>query len=233
MRIHCIEHVAYEGPGTIAWWASDRGHVLTAGLARDGDLPPLAEVDLLVVMGGPMGALDDASYPWLADEKRYIADAAHSGTRVLCVCLGAQILAVALGGSVRRMPEREIGWYPVTLSAAGRSSRVFGGWPDTFVAGHWHGDTFELPEGVMSAASSDACANQAFETAGGRVVGLQFHLEWAREDLDGLIAPFGEQLAEGGTHVATARELTADPVRFDTTRTLLFDLLDRMEALTS
>jgi len=229
MRIHSILHVPFEGAGSIAEWAVERGHTLTDSIALTEEFPALSDVDWLVVMGGPMAADDEAASPWLAAEKRYIAEAVAAGKLVLGVCLGAQVLAEVLGGRVKRNPEREIGWYPVTLSPAGIASQVFRMWPTTFLAGHWHGDTFELPEGIPSAASSEACPNQAFVTAEDRVVGMQFHLEWDGPALAELVGECSADFDGGGRWVQPIDEFL-DHARgvVPCTRDLLFALLDEM-----
>lgn len=230
MRIAFIRHVPFEGPGAIADWAAARGHALSGSEAFKGHLPALSDFDLLVVLGGPMGVYDVAEHPWLIEEREFLATAIDAGKLVLGVCLGAQLLADAIGGSVHPGPEREIGWFPVRVSAAGRSSALFGGWPDEFVAGHWHGDTFEIPPGVASAASSELTANQAFVACDGRAVGLQFHLEWTRDALAALVENCADELTGDGRWTQGAEELLADDDRFARSRELLFALLDRIEA---
>jgi GMP synthase-like glutamine amidotransferase len=231
MRILCVRHVAFEGPAAIAEWAAARGHTLADVAAADASFPPLAGFDMLVVLGGPMGVHDVAGHPWLLPEREFLASALDGGKLVLGVCLGAQLLADAIGGSVHPGPEAEIGWFPVRATDAGRASALFGGWPEEFVAGHWHGDTFDLPPGVPSAASSEVTPNQAFEACDGRAVGLQFHLEWTREALAALIGDCSDELTGGGAWVQGADELLSDDARFARSRELLFGLLDRMEAL--
>lgn len=231
MRVACISHVPFEGPGSIAEWASARGHQMIRVDARTGAFPPIDEVDLIVVLGGPMSTQDVLRHPWLKVEHEYLARAVESGTRMLGICLGAQLLAEAIGGSVRPAAEPEIGWYPVRLEPAARTSPWFAGWPETFVAGHWHGDTFDLPPGVTSAASSDLTPNQAFVAGGGHVVGLQFHLEWTPEALRALVCSAPEDLMHPGPHIASAEQLLSAPEHMVTGRVLLFRMLDRMEEL--
>lgn len=231
MRIACVRHVAFEGPGAIADWAATHGHTLTDVAAVTAAFPPLSGFDMLLVLGGPMGVYDIVEHPWLIEERAFLASAIDAGKLVLGICLGAQLLADAIGGSVHPGPEREIGWFPVRLSAAGRSSALLSGWPDEFVAGHWHGDTFELPPGVASAASTKLTANQAFVACDGRAVGLQFHLEWTRDALAALAENCADELTGGGAWTRSADELLAADDRFALSRELLFALLDRMEAL--
>lgn len=231
MRVACVSHVPFEGPGSIAEWAAARGHELLRVDARTGVFPGADEVDLLVVLGGPMSASDDLRHPWLVAERDHLARFVEAGTLTLGICLGAQLLAMAIGGSVHRGAAPEVGWYPVRLCPAARTNPWFVGWPETFVAGHWHGDTFELPEGVEPAASSDLTPNQAFVANGGRVVGLQFHLEWTPEVLRALILSAPEDLMCPGPHVATADQLLEATEDLAAGRALLFRMLDRMEDL--
>lgn len=228
MRVHVIQHVPFETPGMIAQWAAERGHDLDITRAWADEFPAQAEEGLLVVLGGPMGAADDDALPWLQPEKRFIAETIAAGTPVLGVCLGAQIIALVLGGSVRRNRETEIGWYPVMLTPEGEESPLFAEWPAETVVGHWHGDTFELPDGMQPVLSSEHCRNQAF-VFDERVVGLQFHLEWTPELLGEMVELCDDELAESGPAIASASELLGGlGSGQDERRELLFALLDGM-----
>ena len=137
-------------------------------------------------MGGPMGAYEDDAHPWLADEKRLLREAVEAGHPVWGVCLGAQLLAAALGAHVYPGAEAEVGLLDVELTPAAADDPVFSVLPPTFPALQWHGDTFDLPPGATLLASSPAYANQAFVY--GRAYALQFHLEVSPE----LAAEWGE-----------------------------------------
>lgn len=237
MRVHVLRHVPFEGPGLIAEWAALRGYSLTESFALTEEFPDLDDVGLLVVMGGPMGANDDEAHPWLTAEKRYLASAVRaastedgtSGPAVLGVCLGAQLLAVASGGSVHRNPLREIGWYPVRLTGRGAADRIFSAFPEELVVGLWHGDTFELPEGVSPTLSSEACRNQAFSLAGGRVVGLQFHLEWDTDDVRLLALECADEIRVEDRWVTPAPDFVDQAERWVAPcREVLFGMLDAM-----
>jgi len=233
VRIQVIRHVPFEGPGLIAQWAEARGHKFAESLAIAEDYPRFDEVDIVVVMGGPMAADDPDSSPWLLAEKRYLSRTIAQGRSVLGVCLGAQIVAEVAGGRVRRNAEREIGWFPVALSEAGAADPVFSAFPDGLVVGHWHGDTFDLPPSAEPMLSSEATPNQAFSLAGGRVIGLQFHLEWTEDGLAQLLGECGEDLATPGRFVSSAESMLAEaPQRVPACREALFALLDSMESLT-
>ncbi|MHB1340647.1 MAG: type 1 glutamine amidotransferase [Coriobacteriia bacterium] len=229
MRIDVIQHVDFEDAGAIADWAAERGHELAIAMAVTADFGTPDDYDMLVIMGGPMGANDEATNPWLIDEKRAVAAAVAAGKRVLGVCLGAQIVASALGAEVKRNPELEIGYFPLTLSFEGRSSAVSRAIPEGLVVGHWHGDTFALPDGAVRLARSAACANQAFEYAGGRVVGLQCHLEWTAESIRALIEHAGGSLSGGGEHVWPAEAIVSGEARHGARcREVLYAVLDAM-----
>lgn len=230
MRVTCLRHVTFESPGAIAQWAHRREHQLTDLFAFRGELPDLDSFDMLVLLGGSMGACDDEEHPWLVAERDLIARAVAAGKLVLGICLGAQLISVALGGSVTRNPEREIGWYPVSVTAAGHQTPIFRGWPASFMAGHWHGDTFLPPEGTPIAAVSQACLRQAFVLEGGRVVALQFHLEWTENTLSRLVEACGDELVSG-PFVMEEERLLSHPEILADTKELMFALLDRMEAL--
>jgi GMP synthase-like glutamine amidotransferase len=229
MDIACLQHVPFEGPGEIATWAEARGHRLEqVRLYEVGHAHP-READMLVVMGGPMSIHDEAAHPFLAPEKRYVSSMIESGALVLGVCLGAQLIADVLGARVYAGEHTEIGWYPVMMTTAGASCPVLGRLPATMSVLHWHGETFSIPAEATHAYSSQACANQAFSYAGGRVVGLQFHLEQNPESLRALAQAAAGDLVEG-EWIQTAETLFAGGERFTAANEVLFTLLDAMSA---
>lgn len=207
MRMHVVQHVAFEGPAAIAEWAAQRGVELTVSLALTEEYPDIGDVDFLVLMGGPMDADDHIASPWLEAEKSYAALALAEGRRVLGVCLGAQIVAEAIGGHIRRNDQSEIGWFALQRNPAADDDPVFAAFPDALVAGHWHGDTFDLPASVEPTLSSEATVCQAFSYDRGRVVGLQFHLEWTAEALAALLDATPEDLEDNAPFVVGASEL--------------------------
>lgn len=197
MRIHYLQHVPFEDPAGILDWASAHGCWASGSrlYARER-LPGLRDFDLLVVMGGPMGVRDMDEHPWMEEEAVFIADAVSAGRKVLGVCLGAQIMAAALGARVRRARRKEIGFFEVERTPESEGCPVFGRLPERFTAFHWHGDTFELPEGATRLAFTPACVNQAFRF-GDRAFGLQFHVETTAESRDKLIAHCAEEIVDG------------------------------------
>ena len=234
MHLHYIQHAPYEPPAAIADWARERGFRMSMTLAVTEEWPSLDDIDWLVIMGGSMGAYEVGVHPWLVSEKRFIRQAIDAGKAVLGVCLGGQLVADALGGEVEHNEFEEIGWFPVTLTPEMAESAVFRKLPRSFTTGLWHGDTFSIPDGAVRMASSEGCVNQAFEYAEGRVVGLQFHPEWRREDVRALFEHCGSDIAPGGPYVQTADELLgASDELFAANHELLFALLDDMEFVRS
>jgi GMP synthase (glutamine-hydrolysing) len=140
-----------------------------------GPLPDWRGYAGIIAMGGPMAAYEDGRLPWLAAEKRLIANAVHAGTPYWGVCLGAQLLAASLGARAFPGPAAEVGVLPVRLTDAARTDPVFDTLPTEFVALQWHADTYELPEGAVRLAESDAYPQQAFTVH--NAYAMQFHLE--------------------------------------------------------
>jgi len=172
-----LQHVAWEGPGIIVRQAKSRGlDVEVRRLDREDEIPEADHVDGLVVMGGPFGAYEEDSFPFLAKECRLLAAAVRRGSPVLGVCLGAQLLAKALGCKVFPGHGAEVGFGSIALTQAGQQDPLFAGIGNVLPAFHWHGDTFTLPEGAVLLASSQMYTQQAFRF-GSRAYGLQFHLE--------------------------------------------------------
>ena len=166
-----LQHVAFEGPGSVARAITDSGAGLSVVRVDLGEAvpPPAAVGDMagLVVLGGPMGVSDDL--PWLRDERALLHEAVAAGLPVLGVCLGAQQLAAALGAEVRRGPAPECGVGEVHLTADAIGDPVFGPAPTPLPCVHWHGDTFSLPEGAVRLAGNEAYENQAFRVGSARV----------------------------------------------------------------
>jgi len=212
MKIHYLQHMGCEGLGRIANWITDRGHAVSATHLYRGEKPPGDDsFDFLVIMGGPMNIYEYRNHPWLPGEKEFIKRAIDSGKIVLGVCLGAQLIADVLGAKIYQNAKIEIGWFPVRFNAAKKSVRAFQHFPNELTVLHWHGDTFDLPQGAFHLAESEACKNQAF-AFGERVVGLQFHIEMDEPDVsafldDVLPEPVpgqiqsAEEIQEGNRHL--------------------------------
>jgi GMP synthase-like glutamine amidotransferase len=225
MRMVILQHVPFEGPAAIAEWAAVRAVVTkTVHLYRGDALPSLDAFDMLTVMGGPMSANDEAALDWLPPEIAFVRDAIAADKIVLGVCLGAQIMAKALGGAVYKGREKEIGWFPV--ECAETAHPLFEGIPAEFMAFHWHGETFSLPENAVRLASSPSTENQAF-AVGKRALGVQFHMEATKESVNALIENAAGDI-EGGAYQQLPDEIRAGIGHCAVLRPHLNRLLDNL-----
>ncbi|SMH62746.1 glutamine amidotransferase [Azospirillum agricola] len=199
-----IRHIAFEGLGIIEPVLRQAGctpQIRDAGSDDLRDMEPLAP-DLLVVLGGPIGAYEDDRYPFLADELRLLERRLAAGRPTLGVCLGAQLMARALGARVYPGPAKEIGWAPLALTPAGRASPLVH--LDGAAVLHWHGDTFDLPAGAERLASTEPCMNQAF-ALGRNALGLQFHGEVDGADIERWLIGHACEIAAAGLDPRTLR----------------------------
>jgi len=223
MRAHVLQHVPFEGPGSIGPWLADAGYTLTATrFFESAALPDPGGPDLVVVMGGPMSVNDEREFPWLAPEKAFIRRAIDAGKAVLGVCLGAQLIASAKGARVYPNPVKEIGWFPVH-GAAPAGEGVFR-FPPAVEVFHWHGETFDLPAGAVRLAGSAGCVNQAFQL-GRAVMGLQFHLETTPATAGELVAHCRAELVPSATVQAESALLAAAPEKYRTINGLMGEVL--------
>lgn len=192
MRAHYFQHVPFEGLGSIEPWLKKKGYTINSTRFFEAfDLPDLRRTDLLVVMGGPMSVNDAEKYPWLTAEKQFIREAIDKGKPVLGICLGAQLIASALGARVYQNPVKEIGWFPV--EGIRPDDKAVFNFPASTEVFHWHGETFDLPPGAFQLARSEGCVNQAFQF-GKSVIGLQFHLETTPEAAHDLVSNCRDEL---------------------------------------
>lgn len=227
MRLHSLEHEPFEGLANIEIWAKNRGHGISRTLLfNNEELPDMNDFDWLVIMGGSMNIYEEEKYPWLKDEKNFITEAIASKKIVLGVCLGSQLIADVLGGRVSRNRYKEIGWFPISLTAEAKKSPVFNTFPGKFTAFHWHGDTFEIPPGAARIAESEGCANQAFEY--GNVIGLQFHIEYSVESINLMFRNCEDELVDG-KYMQKPDEIVSQNSNVIETQRLLDILLDNME----
>jgi GMP synthase-like glutamine amidotransferase len=179
MQVLIIQHVRQEGPGLIAEIFSKKGWKLDIRIMdQPGTILPktVADYKAVIILGGPMGAYEEQKYPYLYQVQELVRDAIERRIPILGICLGGQLIARALGATVKPNSIKEIGWYKIHLTEAGKKAFLFRDLPEEFWAFQWHGDTFELPEGAVLLAEGDTCTNQAFayqECAWA----LQFHPE--------------------------------------------------------
>ena len=226
MRLQVLQHVPFEGPAKIEEWAAKAGHPvgLTRLYAHEA-LPGMDTFDMLVVMGGPMGAHDDAQFRWMKGEKLFIELAIQRGKKVLGVCLGAQLIAGILGAKVYPNPQKEIGWFPIELDPPNVRHHPLNVLPQRVTVFHWHGDTFDLPECATHLARSRACENQAF-AVGKNVIGLQFHLEMGMSHIESLLRHASTDLAAGEFVMAPEEMLDLAPSQVPPLNAALHRFLD-------
>lgn len=208
MQAHYFQHVPFEGLGSIEPWLRNAGYKISyTRFYTSDDLPLIEDIDLLIVMGGPMSVNDESAHPWLVREKEFIKNAIRTGKSVLGICLGAQLIADAMGGTVFPNPVKEIGWFPV--QAVEPENVLFFQFPKETQVFHWHGETFSLPEGAVRIAKSKGCENQAFQI-GSNVLGLQFHLETTPSSAKAIVENCQDELVEG-KYIQTREEILSVP----------------------
>jgi len=224
MKIHYLQHVPFEDPGAILSWGMRNVHDFTCTrLFQKDPLPASHDYDLLLVMGGPMSVHDEREYQWLTAEKKFIHDAINADKKVIGICLGAQLIADVLGAGVQKNRVPEIGWFTVERTEFSGDS-PFTALPYSFMAFHWHGETFEIPNGAARLARSGFCENQAFLYQN-NVLAVQFHLESTPQGIELLIKncpddlikaesiqPTALILDESGEHTGTCHEYLADAI---------------------
>lgn len=179
MRILVLQHLPAEHPGSFRdFWAGKGVDWVAVELDQGETIPDLEGFDLMVVMGGPMDVWEEDLHPWLIAEKAAIARWVRDlGRPYLGVCLGHQLLACALGGTVGPMAAPEVGFAPVSLTGTGRADPLFDGLPDRFETFQWHGaEVKTLPQGAIVLAANEACPIQAMRW-GRHAWGLQYHVE--------------------------------------------------------
>lgn len=231
IRIHYLQHVAFEGLGCIEDWALAKGHQLTSTkFYEDRQLPELSAFDWLIVMGGPMSVYDEEKYNWLQGEKEFIRNSIQADKIVIGICLGAQLIASALDAKVFPNGEKEIGWFPVSISNNLQTNNILGEDSVPITVFHWHGDTFDLPENSIRIASSEACLNQAF-LYHKKVVGLQFHFEVTEKSLQQMIAFCGDELV-AGRYIQSAEKMLEKVHHIRKINIRMFKLLDNLESKT-
>ncbi|MGH1472624.1 MAG: type 1 glutamine amidotransferase [Cellvibrionaceae bacterium] len=224
MRAHYLQHVRFEGLGSIESWLQSAGYEISyTQLYHSQALPSPQNIDLVIIMGGSMSVNDEENYPWLIGEKQFIKNAIEMGKPVLGICLGAQLIASAMGGEVFQNSVKEIGWFPVeAVKSEDASSFCF---PEQVEVFHWHGETFSLPPGAVQIAKSKGCENQAFQI-GTTVIGLQFHLETTSESAQAIVENCRDELIEGVYIQSEEQILSASEEHFSSINNLMGSVLE-------
>ncbi|TZF82749.1 amidotransferase [Pedobacter sp. BS3] len=228
MHVHVLQHVPFEGLGYITGWLNAHWHKVSVTPLWEErfSFPSLDDVDVLIIMGGPMGVYEENLYSWLKPEKQFIRDAINSNKKVLGICLGAQLIAAALGAPVYPNPEKEIGWWPVNTSS------TFSAWlgkdillPDKVF--HWHGDTFDLPDGAVNHISSVVCKNQLF-TIGENIAGIQFHLEVTPQTMQAMLTHCAGELSKSGMYIQSPATIADASDNFEQSNRLMSTILEKL-----
>ena len=230
MNVHCFQHVPFEGLGSIELWMKAKSAQLSiTKFYEDTSLPGVHEIDWLIIMGGPMSANDEQVYPWLQAEKKFIAESIANGKIVLGVCLGAQLIASALGAKVYPNRNWEIGWFPIKYLEQKENTSLKNIFPSHLEVFHWHGETFDLPAHAVRFARSEGCDNQVF-CIGERVLGLQFHLEATPLTIKSLTEKCQKDLVPG-RYIQSAAEMFSVPSRFHRINAVMDALLNQWNNL--
>jgi GMP synthase (glutamine-hydrolysing) len=222
-----IQNVAIEGAGLLEEEFARGGLERDVIPAWDGARVPASPdgAAAIVILGGPMGVYERDRYAFIDPEIRLARRAVETGTPILGICLGSQILAEACGGRVYPGPVAELGWAPVTLSPEGRKDPLLGRLGSSFDVFHWHGDTFDLPPSAVHLAATPRYRNQAFRV-GPRAYGFQFHVEFTPAIIEAILTDGGNKrwMKERGEGV------TAEAIRADT-RSLAGSSADRARVI--
>ncbi|MGR3309818.1 MAG: type 1 glutamine amidotransferase [Candidatus Brocadiales bacterium] len=219
MTILFIKHIDIEGPGTIADFLDSNNvpHRTISPFVGDAYPDDPTTCSAIVSLGGPMNVYEEEKYPYMKLEDSFLKDAVKKEVPILGICLGAQLLAKAVGAKVVKAEAKEIGWYKVPLTSDGKEDPLFHGINNELNVFHWHGDTFNIPDGGKRLAESEICPNQAFRY-GENAYGIQFHIEvtepmiheWTRaykDELDALSLPANQLVSlPAETYTQQARQ---------------------------
>lgn len=217
------QHVEFENEAAIGEWAKKRN--IPFRIIRCWENEPLEADDLLVVLGGPMSAYDEI--PFIKNEISFLQQRIADGGKIFGVCLGAQLVATAMGAAVYPGTFREAGWRNVTIT----SHHLSEGLNESETVFHWHGDTFDLPERTVCIASNDAYENQAFATPDGDIVATQFHFETTLQSMEAILSADGEYLQSSSPYVSDAETIRSGVSHISRANQALFHLLDQWAAL--
>lgn len=227
LSIHAFIHASFEGIGCIGQWIMDNKHFIDYTLFYEHkyELPNIDNIDWLIVMGGPMSVNNEEKYPWLVEEKQFIRTAIEKGKTVIGICLGAQLIASALGAAVYKNKQKEIGWLNVEQTEEGKRIFPFSTFGERFKVFHFHGETFDLPEGSTLIYSSEYCKNQAFAYKK-RVLGFQFHLETTTRLVHAMIEHCHNEFEANVPSIQTPTKIVSQLDLFDASNQKMYEVLD-------
>lgn len=224
MKIHCIRHEPFEGLACILNWIEEHNHKLTFTHIHLGQsFPAEIDFDLLIVMGGTASLYDHKNSGWLKAQKNFIKRTLSADKKVIGICLGAQILAMVLGAEVYKNKQKEIGWYTTYFNDAAREALPF--LPEKLESFHWHGDTFDIPDGATRIASSDVTPNQGFIYKN-QILALQFHLELTEESLQKITRALKSELSKKQSTVQDSEQIMGRKELIASNNLLMYSILD-------
>jgi len=230
MKLHYLQHICFEDLGSIDHWAKKNDFSVTrTAFFNDEPLPHIDDIDWLIILGGPMNIYEDNSYPWLKEEKDFIKKAITQKKIVIGICLGAQLIADALGAKVTKGKYKEIGWFPVKL-LCNKTLPLFPVNKDEFKTFHWHTDTFDIPTGANLLACSAACETQAFSYDNNRIIALQFHMELTREGIARLIDKEARELTSN-KFIQNKQEILKNNALIEKNNKYMHELLSTVKKL--
>lgn len=227
MKILCITHADFEGPGVIEKWAADRGHSFKIEKPYKGEnLSDPAQFDFIIVMGGPQSPLSIDQAPYLQDEINLLRSSLSLGKKIIGFCLGAQLIGEALGAKTARSPHKEIGVFPIKLTNDANSDKLLSGLENEFPAIHWHNDMPGETKNSVVLASSAGCPRQIIKY-NENAYGFQCHLEIDLEGIKTLIDAVPNDLAPS-LYTQSVQELVAND--YASINQLMFTILDQFVA---
>ena len=210
MLVLIIKHIEIEGPGLIEYCLK-QGNIpyQVLNLSMGAHFPKLDDLTHIVILGGPMNVYEEDRYPFLREEDLFIKESIQRGKSILGICLGAQLIAKALGAKVYKASVKEIGWYDVSLTKEGSKDPFFSYLPKTFPVFQWHEDTFEIPKAGKFIATSTSVPHQAFRY-GEKVYGLQFHLEVMEEMIHDWMEAYEKESCNSESFIFSKAEIMTE-----------------------
>lgn len=217
-----VKHVPFEGPGFIARWAGEKNVNLIEVNAWDENFPEIKDHQGVVLMGGPMSVNDDLDF--IKKEEKWVKELLQRDIPLFGVCLGAQMIAKAMGGKIYKGKEKEVGWFPVYLDENIEDGSILDIFMDEEIVFHWHGEIFDTPKNCTRLFFNDISPCQGFYR--GRAAGFQFHMETTMETAELLIDNCPEDLETRGDFVQSASMIMDEAKRFEKINLLMSDFLD-------